>query len=396
MSCSPCTDNDPNGVASCDKGQCGIACDAGYRLCGTACTACPSASGVESFSCDAAQKCGVAECKVGYYRCGDVCCAYATEAVFTGSAGNPSMALDASGKLHVAFVKGSSGLMYAVRTGPQAWSVQPVGSASGAGSIAVDASGTPTIVYRASYSIRAATLNGATWTDEAVYQSSRGYGPEVSSQSVVIDSAGAPHVLSSQTAYVDSRTGYRTDFSHHWKDSGAWKMRSVTSGARSSGATLAIGAGGQLVGTWINWTPGMLTVATFSGTSWQLASVSQATCCDTPFVSMTRSSAFIPFKYSSGVFDYVERQSATSGSQVRLGGPPMERVGNLRQGTDGTLRVLWFGTVNSKKVLHLTRLGSPPKVHALAIDAEGGFVLDSTNVAHVVYATSAGLTYVSP
>lgn len=105
-SCVPCP-TDPNGVATCDEGRCGIECAETARRCGDACAACPQGDPVLETACDESL-CVATRCEEGYEICEMGCCPIMSapvpdEAVVANGAGPTSIAVDDSGTPHILY-----------------------------------------------------------------------------------------------------------------------------------------------------------------------------------------------------------------------------------------------------------------------------------------------------
>jgi hypothetical protein len=127
-----------------------------------------------------------------------------TTRLTTGSYGDPSIALDATGRVHLAAtqrVGGSWWVVYLRRSGSGSWTTTTVssGAIDGDTAIAIDPEGEPSIAYRRTNAgIRLAELRGATWATRVVTSDPVAIQPDI-----VIDTSGKRHV-----AYVLSTYDY--------------------------------------------------------------------------------------------------------------------------------------------------------------------------------------------
>ncbi|NNE17808.1 MAG: hypothetical protein HKN10_04945 [Myxococcales bacterium] len=181
--CSPCP-APSNASATCNLGECDFICDDTYEACGQTCcpTECPSGQELYNGSCAKIHLQIVdEEGKVGE---------------------NSSLALDPSGRAHVAYYANSGGdLRYAAQQLDDSWTSEKPDGKDDVGrdaSIAFDAKGLPHVAYHnaSENDLMLATRQaGGAWTVQIV----DGNGDVGEHASVAFDSAGEPHI-----GYYDS------------------------------------------------------------------------------------------------------------------------------------------------------------------------------------------------
>lgn len=229
LSCGACVPL-PNGKNVCLKGQCSASCSSGFHMCnaacvsnmslnhcGTSCKPCPSVTGGTA-TCDGV-KCGVS-CNKGSRPCATGCCPWVKEVIATSPSTlhSASMAMDASGALHIVYWDYGKKTVWHARKKGGTWSsasVMPLDIAVHTSELAANGNTLHLVI-----SGRYLKYAGGAWSKPQWFTgtvNSDGYGA-----SIALDSAGSPHV-----GYATSGNGFK----YARLVGGAWKVELVEAGA---------------------------------------------------------------------------------------------------------------------------------------------------------------------
>jgi hypothetical protein len=142
-------------ATACNITQCvATACNSGTLLCGGQCPTCPAQA---SATTCAGTTCAATACNAGYAVCAGQCVPCAAGQLFcckevvdpqSGSGPDHAIAIDATGRVHVAYVSGNS--LRLARSGPAGFTLATIDNNGGVGknvSLAVDAVGNAHIAY---------------------------------------------------------------------------------------------------------------------------------------------------------------------------------------------------------------------------------------------------------
>lgn len=164
--CEPCPDGS-HGVPVCTEDlQCALACNTGYEYCGDQCALCPDGQEIVATGCNGNQ-CVATQCATDYWVCEGGCCTYPdSERIFLheGNARSLSIAIDAHNRPHV--VISDADLRVKSWNGHQ-WHTRFIEDTAqtGAASIAIDANGKLFVAYhrRSDQNLVIAESTGASW-----------------------------------------------------------------------------------------------------------------------------------------------------------------------------------------------------------------------------------------
>ncbi len=241
-----------------------------------------------------------------------------TTTVAIGAA-SPSLALDAGGYPHIAYVNDDYELHYTYLDGG-GWHDESLGVLAASTRIALDAAGRPAIAFVDGSGLQLARYDGASWSFEVVDSSQH-----IGGISLALDGAGRPHI-----GY-----GFEGFLKYAYYDGSAWHKELPNGAERGDGPSLALDASDRphiaysMLGPYIGY-------ARYDGAAWQVETVGGANFAY-GYPSLALDENQLPYiAYSTGYLG--DLKYATIGpcvpvEQVSIAGPAL-----LAPGAEGTFQ----------------------------------------------------------
>jgi hypothetical protein len=370
-------------------------CAAPSRVCGEVCAACPDPAHVVSFACDAGA-CVAAACEDGFAVCEAGCCELDVRDVTLATGARlPSIAIDSTGRAHVAFLVNHYDLTYA-RLDASGWGVEPIGVADEneyTAAIALDSNDRPAVAFQANYAIKLARFDGSAWENETIFASAQGYGPTVAQQGLVFDSSDTPHVAAGQEYYQSTTYGARV--MHFRWDGAAWQRSDLVEYGdnRISQPSIAISDDDVLHVSWLSYYDDLLHHARNATGTWMTEQASASgNCCDSSFVALASDGTpRVAYEGAARALSVAENVSGTWSARPLTDdmGAMLGTVGSLAVDSTGALH--WAYTNLAGQLVYVE---AGVATIAAEMATEFMMVLDAEDRAHIVYTTGEGLYYV--